>query len=194
MKKTLVLIADFINEIVDARGVSGAHNAKRIETMDTMEKANEVIQWARSKGILVAHVTVGFAKNYATCPKDSLLFGKAPKYGVFKLGTWSTEFHEKMDVQPQDHVIVKHRVSAFYNTDLETLLRANKIERIVICGVSTTYVVENTTREAHDRDYEVTIISDGCNAATEESHQASLEALSKLAYIKTAEEFITENS
>jgi len=96
-----------------------------------------------------------------------------------------------MDVRPDDIIVIKHRISALYGTKLETILRAKKIERVVICGVSTTYVVEATARELHDRDYQVVIISDACNAATKESHEASLSALSPIAQITTAEAFIS---
>ncbi|WP_192483678.1 MULTISPECIES: cysteine hydrolase family protein [Cysteiniphilum] len=193
MQNTLVLVADFINEIVDPKGAFGAHNAARIIEDKTMEKANEVIAWARKHNVLVAHVKVGFEANYQECPKHSPMFGKAPEYGVLKLGTWGTEFHEKMNVEPQDVIVTKHRVSALYGTNLEPVLRANKIERVIICGVSTTYVVEATARELHDRDYQVVIVADACNGATKESHEASLSALSRLAQITTAAEFTKEN-
>ena len=190
MKNTLVLIADFINEIVHPKGLFGAHNAERVQTQHTMKKANKVIHWARKKNIPIAHVKVGFEEHYNECPKNSPMFGTAPKYQALKLGTWATEFHTDMDVQPQDHIVTKHRISALYSTNLEAYLHANKIEHVIICGVSTTYVVESTARELHDRDYQVTIISDACNAATQESHDASLSAISRFCKIETVDELI----
>ena len=185
IKNTLVLVADFINEIVDPKGAFGVHNAKRIQEDQTMKKANEVIAWGRKHDLMIVHVKVGFSDDYQECPKHSPMFGKAPEYDVLKLSSWGCEFHKKMDVQAQDAIVIKHRVSALYATNLEPILRAHKIEHVVICGVSTSYVVEATARELHDRDYVVTIIADACNAATQESHEGSLNVLGRLCQIKT---------
>ncbi|MBK2356646.1 cysteine hydrolase family protein [Francisella hispaniensis] len=191
MKNTFVIVADFINEIIDERGALGVHNAQRIKDGKTMQKANKLIAWARDNNIQIAHVKVGFSKGYKECSKVSPMFEKAPEYGILQLNTWSTEFHHEMDVQEHDIIITKHRVSALYGTDLELILRANNIEHVVICGVSTSYVVESTTRDLHDRDFKVTVIADACNAATQQAHEASLANLSRIANIINIDDFIS---
>ncbi|ABK89983.1 cysteine hydrolase [Francisella tularensis subsp. novicida] len=190
MKNTFVIVADFINEIVDEKGAFGAHNAQRIKDNKTMQKANKLIAWARDNSVQIAHVKVGFTKEYKECSKVSPMFKKAPEYGVLQLGTWATEFHPQMDVQEHDIIITKHRVSALYGTDLEFILRANSIEHVIICGVSTSYVVESTVRELHDRDFKVTVIADACNAASQQAHEASLTNLSRIADIVDIDDFI----
>lgn len=191
MEKTLVIIADFINEIVDDKGAFGAHNAKRIVDDNTMQKANQIIAWARKSNIKIAHVKVGFSSNYIECSKRSAMFGKAQEYGVLELDTWATEFHPVMDVEDHDIVITKHRVSALYGTDLEVILRANDVEHVVICGVSTSFVVESTVRDLHDRDYSATVIADACNASSEEAHIASLKNMERIAKISSVEDFLS---
>ena len=187
----ILIVADFINEIVDEKGAFGVHNAQRIKDDKTMQKANQLIAWARKDGIKIAHVKVGFSKDYNECSKVSPMFKQAPEYGVLKLDTWATEFHKDMDVQDHDIIITKHRVSALYGTDLEVILRGNDISEVIICGVSTSFVVESTVRELHDRDYKVTVIADACNAATQEAHDASLQNLERIATISTIEDFLS---
>ena len=187
--KSLLLTLDFINDIVHLDGKI-AHSAKRIEESKTIETANRAIEWARQQNITVAHVKVGFNEHYLECPKDSPLFSAAEKYGALKLNGWGTEFHEKLAVQPNDPVIVKHRVNAFYGTDLETLLRVQKIDTLILCGVATNYAVEHCSREAHDRDYRVIVLSDACQTASDEMHQASLTSLDRLARVITVDELI----
>ncbi|AXA34078.1 cysteine hydrolase family protein [Francisella adeliensis] len=185
----IVIIADFINEIVDDKGAFGAHNAQRIKDNKTIEKANQLIAWARKENIKIAHVKVGFSKNYNECSKISPMFKQAPEYKVLELHTWATDFHKDMDVQANDIIITKHRVSALYGTNLEVILRSNDISEVIICGVSTSFVVESTVRELHDRDYEVTVIADACNAATQEAHKASLENLARIARVTSLKDF-----
>lgn len=73
-----------------------------------------------------------------------------------------------------EKIIYKHRYSAFYNTDLETVLRVQKIEDVVICGIMTNMCCESTARDAYYRDYRVFIPADGTGSVTEEMHTGSL--------------------
>jgi nicotinamidase-related amidase len=61
------------------------------------------------------------------------------------------------------------------------------VEELFLIGVATDMVVESTAREAHDRDFVVTIISDCCIAANDEDHQRSLENMKKLSTITTSD-------
>ena len=109
---------------------------------------------ARAAGVPVGFVRVGFSPDYRECPSTSAIFSGAKQHGrVQQLGTGGTEVHADLAPQPGDFDIVKHRVSPFYGSDLELILRANRIERIFLSCVSTVAVVQGTVRDAHDRDY-----------------------------------------
>lgn len=190
MKKALLVI-DFINEIVHQDGKLGASFSENIKKNSVMEKANKAIQYARAQAIQVIHVKVGFDQNYAACPENSPIFGGAKENQILQLNTWATEFHEIMDVREEDHIIVKHRISAFYNTDLECVLRAKKIDELVICGVSTDMAVEAASRDAHDRDYNVVVLNDACGAETDEIHSASIINIKRIASVLSVDEWIS---
>jgi ureidoacrylate peracid hydrolase len=89
-------------------------------------------------------------------------------------GSPESEIHEDIMPMPGEKVIIKHRYSAFYNTDLETVLRCLKIEDIVICGIMTNMCCESTARDAYYRDYRVSFLADGTGSINEEMHTASL--------------------
>jgi nicotinamidase-related amidase len=90
-------------------------------------------------------------------------------------------------------VILKHRYSAFYNTDLETILRCLKIEDLVISGIMTNMCCESTARDAYYRDYRVFFPADGTGSINEEMHMASLLNLSfGFANITTADSILRE--
>ncbi|HLK28006.1 MAG TPA: isochorismatase family cysteine hydrolase [Puia sp.] len=75
-------------------------------------------------------------------------------------------------VAPADHeiVVTKRRISAFPESDLEVVLRSKNIQHILLAGISTSGVVLSTVREAADKDYEITVLSDCCKDADEEVH------------------------
>jgi ureidoacrylate peracid hydrolase len=89
-------------------------------------------------------------------------------------GSEASEIHPDLRPLPAEKVILKHRYSAFYNTDLEIVLRCLKIGDLVISGVMTNLCCESTARDAYFRDYRVFIPADGTGTVTEEMHLASL--------------------
>jgi nicotinamidase-related amidase len=186
MNNTLLLVADFINDITSEKGAFGAVYAEKLKEDKTVENANKLIKWARENKIKVAHVKVGFSDNYQECMPTH----PAVQNGVLKLGTWGTEFDSKLDVQKDDLIVVKHRISALYGSNLEPFLRANRIENVIVCGVATDLVVESTVRELGDRDYNVTVVSDACNTSDDQKQAASLNAMSRFAKIQAINEFL----
>lgn len=54
----------------------------------------------------------------------------------------------------------KHGLNAFSNTELETILRKNNIENIVLAGAVTSICIDSTGRSAHERGFGVTVLSD----------------------------------
>jgi nicotinamidase-related amidase len=75
----------------------------------------------------------------------------------------------------EDPVVVKKRVSAFSGSDLEVLLRSSEITHLVLAGIATSGVVLSTLREAADKDYRLTVLSDGCADTDEEVHRVLIE-------------------
>jgi len=107
--------------------------------------------------------------------------------GMCLEGSPESEIHDEIAPQSREKVILKHRYSAFYNTDLETILRCLKIEDLVITGIMTNMCCESTARDAYYRDYRVFFLADGTGSVNEEMHRASLLNLAfGFAYVTTA--------
>lgn len=190
--RAALLVLDFINDIVHPNGKI-AGSAAFIKEHAVIENANKVISFARFNNIPVIFVKVGFSANYLECPERSPIFGGAKQKNALKLNEWGTEFHELLDVQPNDMIITKHRVSAFYATDLEAVLRPNHIDTLLITGVSTDMAVQTTAREAHDRDYKVIIVADACASGSAEIHESALKLLQRVATIINTSDLNADN-
>lgn len=107
--------------------------------------------------------------------------------GMCLEGSQESEIHHEIAPQSGEKVILKHRYSAFYNTDLETILRCLKIEDLVVTGIMTNMCCESTARDAYYRDYKVFFLADGTGSVNEEMHRASLLNLAfGFAYVTTA--------
>lgn len=191
MKNEVLLVMDYINEIVHPDGkLSGKGYADFVARHNTIENVANAIEYARDNDIGVVYVKVGFSEDYREHPSESPLFGKAKQFGALKLNSWATEFHPGLGYREGEEVIVKNRVSPFYNTNLEKFLEKNGITRVYLAGVSTDLVVESAARDAHDRDYKVVIVSDCCAAANDEDHDNALKTMAKIGQIKTLNDLI----
>ena len=112
-----------------------------------------------------------------------MLFGKAKDFKALTLNTWATEIHSDIDVQDDDFMITKHRVSPFFGTPLNIYLNNNGIEDVYLCGVATDLVVESAARDSHDRDYNVFVVSDCCGAGSDEDHDKAISTIKKISNV-----------
>lgn len=108
-------------------------------------------------------------------------------------GSPESEVHPRLAPRPDEKVVLKHRYSAFYNTDLETVLRCLRVEDLVVSGVMTNLCCESTARDAYFRDYRVFFLADATGSVTEEMHVASLLNLAfGFAFVTTSEAIVAE--
>ncbi len=82
-----------------------------------------------------------------------------------------------------DVSVWKVAYSAFFNTQLDWVLRKAGVDTLVVCGIVTNGGVASTVRDAHVRDYHVIVLSDGCAAFSEQAHQAALADMASVAEV-----------
>lgn len=187
---SILLVMDMMNDLVHPEGAGASTYVVQCRERGVYANTKAAIATARAAGILVGYVRVGFSPDYRECPPASPVFSRARDNGLFKLGTWGTEVYADFAPQEGDADIVKHRVSPFYGTALELLLRARLINRLILAGVSTNGVVSAAAREGHDRDYACVILEDCCAGATPEEHEYALSGLKRFASISRSDEFV----
>ena len=149
---------------------------------------NRLLAQARSNGDLVIHVRAGFSDNYVECPEDSPLFAGAKRYGALNLGSWGCEFVDFAAPASGEVIVTKNRVSPFYETNLDLIMRATKVRSVLLSGCSTDLAVEAAARDAHDRDYLVSVVAEACVANSKDEHERSLATIGKIARIVTVDE------
>jgi ureidoacrylate peracid hydrolase len=120
-----------------------------------------LIEAARTAGVPIIYLTYVYRPDYAdggVLIQDINPAFKDVRYVVD--GTWDAEIVDELKPQDGDFIVKKSRYSGFHATQLETILRSLKVDKLVICGVTTHFCVECTARDAHMRDYRVWIPSD----------------------------------
>jgi len=89
------------------------------------------------------------------------------------------------------HVAVcKVAYSAFFNTQLDWVLRRAGIDTVAVCGIVTNGGVASTVRDAHMRDYRTLVLEDACAAFGEARHRTSLEDMRNVAAVGNVDSFV----
>jgi len=95
--------------------------------------------------------------------------------------TWDAELVDELraEVHPDDHVVRKHRMSSFYSTTLDSILRIRQIGCLIVTGVNTEKCVESTVRDASFRDLDVIVVEDAVATSDQDFHVDSLRKIDR---------------
>lgn len=158
-----------------------------------LAKAAAVIGAARSVGIKVIYVRVGFRPGYPEVSDRNATFAGVRSAGLFLRGQAACEIPAEIAPTETDLVVEKHRVSCFEGTDLGMVLRAGRIETLVMFGIATSGCVLSTVRQAADLDYRMLVLRDLCDDKDDEVHRVLVQkVLPGQATVMTAQEFLSQ--
>lgn len=114
------------------------------------------------------------------------------KGGACIRGTKGAEIIDELKPVKGDYIIVKQRWSAFFQTELDILLRRINVDQIVVTGIQTPNCIRATVWDANSLDYEVILLTDGTAAKTPEVHRANLYDMQNIGIqLMTTDEFIS---
>ena len=91
-----------------------------------------------------------------------------------------------------DVSVCKVAYSAFFNTQLDWVLKKAGVDTLLVCGIVTNGGVASTVRDAHVRDYHVVVVSDGCAAFSEAAHQAALADMASVADVSDSASLLAQ--
>lgn len=137
-----------------------------------LDRLRQAIAAARAKGMAVIFVRLAFRSGFPEVSARNRPFSAFTSQPGMSFGDdEATQIHPALAAKPEDPVVLKKRASAFVGSDLEVLLRSLSVHHLVLTGIATSGVVLSTLREAADRDYELTVLSDACVDPDEEVHR-----------------------
>ncbi len=156
-----------------------------------IDRVNRAIGAARATGVQIVFVLAGFRNGYPEISPHNRVFGRIARSGERLLSNTKTDLAPELQRDPADIIVVNQRASAFVANELEVILRAGGITKLTLAGISTGGVILATTRDAMDRDYELTVLSDACTDRDPEMHAFLLEKLlPRWATVLTVDEWV----
>lgn len=151
MQDKALILVDLENEWIDEDSEYFIWEVSQLIT-----NTNNLIEYCRNKDykiIFIQHIE-----------KDS--------DSEFAEDSQNIEIFTDIDKQPQDIIISKNKISAFYQTTLEKELEG--ISDIVVGWILTNLCVRSLVQDAYDRDYNITLIQDCCQAFDQATHDFTL--------------------
>ncbi|OQA08783.1 MAG: Maleamate amidohydrolase [Firmicutes bacterium ADurb.Bin373] len=168
MKKTALLIIDMQNDFCLPEAPFEVKGALPVAL-----QIKKALDASRSCGLPVIHVI----RHYRADGIDvEVTRYKAfvEKGGAFLEGTKGAEIIDELKPVKGEYIVVKQRWSAFFQTELDLLLRRLNVGQIAVTGVQTPNCIRGTVWDANSLDYEAVVLTDGTGAMSPEVHQANL--------------------
>ncbi len=179
MEKTALVVVDMVRDFTQPDGL--VYYAQNAEVLPVIGKVVDYFHKTDRPVIFMRH-------SYRAGKFDRNLVTMRPNCIE---GTGGDEIDPSLTVLDSDYQIKKRRYSAFFGTDLDLVLRENKIERLVIVGTKTNNCIRATVTDAHYLDYRPVVLSDCVATNSEVVNRVHLEDIAKyLGQVMTSDELI----
>lgn len=131
----------------------------------------KLLAYARESGVPVIYTQEIHRKSHVDFGRE--LDRSEPIHCVE--GTPGVEIIEELKPYPTDYVIQKRRYSAFFQTDLQVLLKGLGVKTIILTGAATDVCVRATATDAQQHDYYVVVPRECVAGTSAKQHEAALE-------------------
>ena len=169
-----LLVVDVQNDFVADGGFFDQVGADVKTIQRAIPQLAQLIDRARAAGVLVVFIQAIYDSQYLSAPMRERNLRVGRRMPRCLTGSWGADFHV-IAPRPNEPVVIKHRYSAFANSQLDDLLKRHGIRSLLLTGVATDTCVESTGRDAYFIDYYVTLVADCCAGAAERDHLVALE-------------------
>jgi nicotinamidase-related amidase len=182
---TALLIIDMQRDFVEPGGFGEMLGNDVSLLRGAIEPCRRVLDAARRAGLTVIHTREGHRPDLTDAPPSKLRRGgletgigdQGPMGRVLVRGEHGHDIIPELYPLQNEPVIDKPGKGAFYETDLDLILKNRGIRTLIVCGVTTEVCVHTTVREANDRGYECLVLSDCVGSYFPEFQRVALEMI-----------------
>ena len=185
-KTSALILGDLQNDFLHPDGAYGRAKQSHPSIAALPERLAPLVRTARARGVLIVATLFTLVPGRSGEPIISPHLKTLRPFltkGDFESGSWGQQLVDAL--APADVSVEKIAYSAFYMSRLEWVLRKCGVEHVYCAGIVTNGGVASTLRDAHVREFECTLMEDGCAAFSEDVHRAAVDGLRPVAKITT---------
>ncbi len=187
--RTALMLVDLQNDFLHPEGAYGRAGVSDPAIAALPGRLAPLVESMRAAGgwIVSTHFTLVPGKGGEPFISDHLRrLRPFLKSGDFLPGSFGQALVDEL--APADLAVEKVAFSAFYQSRLEFVLGRAGIESLIFAGIVSNGGVASTVRDAHVRDFSLTVLQDGCAAFGEEAHRHAMGSLATIATIASCAE------
>jgi nicotinamidase-related amidase len=169
-----------------AKGVAGQVDTpfnrlfrERAEEKGVIGVQARLLDGFRGAQAKVVYTLVTYQPGLPGVRPNSPLFRTLVESPTLLQGTPAVEIIDDVAPRPDEPVVRGQAANGFDGTALETILRVAGVDTVVLVGIATDVAVESTARVASDRQYRTIVVSDACQADSDDAHTRALDVLQK---------------
>ncbi len=173
--RSVLIVIDMQNDFLSPQGWYARSGVDIQHMRDAIAPTQALVAAAREQDIPIVWTQHGFRD--AT---DAGVFASLRdflKQGGLRKDTWGYELHADMDARDNDWYVEKNRLSGFYATNLELILRGLQADTVLISGVLTNQCVKATAVDASFRDFKPIVVEEATGTTLPHLHQPALEMI-----------------
>ncbi len=164
-QRPALIVVDLINAFTDPETGLGA------DVESVLERTAELLAAFRERDLPRYFTTVAFEESYGDAGH---FIEKVPALKELRVGTEAVEVDDRIEPVGDERVILKKYASAFFGTDLSTELTTDRVDTLVIVGVTTSGCIRATAVDSLQYGYRTIVPADAVGDRAEEPHRANL--------------------
>ncbi len=174
---TALLVIDAVNDFLSEGGAAWDLAKSTVEKNDVVTKLRRVIDGARARAVPVLFAPMAFTEDdYASehLHRRSGIGRIMFERRMFLAGSWGADFHPDLRPLDDEIVLLPHKGTDVFETDLPQHLERLGVTHLVICGMAANLCCEGTGRHATEHGYDVTFLSDAIGAENLAAYEAAI--------------------
>ena len=175
LARTALVVVDMQNDFCHAEGWFGCKGINVAPMRQPINVIAALSDGLRAAGARIVWLNWGIRADCANLPPsvlyrgkrsvDAVGYGEPPAGGngpALVQGAWGAAQVAELPVQPGDISVNKHRLSGFWDSELDSVLRQAGVTTLLFAGINTDRCVFSTLQDAGFLGYDCILVEDAC--------------------------------
>jgi ureidoacrylate peracid hydrolase len=179
INRCALIVVDMQNDFCHPLGWFGQRGVNTKQTRKPIEVLNRLLPAWRERGALVIWLNWGIRPDRLNLSPTVQFKGKRSAHAVgyaehstldkgrsLVAGEWGAQVIDELKVTTTDITVFKHRLSGFWDNELDSVLRQQGITTLIFSGVNTDRCVFSTLQDAGFSGYDCILLKDACSTTS----------------------------